>query len=524
MLRAFGLAVLAAVLAAPFALAWGVGHARVDDYLGPHRATITTDFSGDVEIDLGPLGNAYLPSPAAPVGVTITIGGVSGTVAGTSLFSDRTLAAYAVLYADPDEVVTGITERVVQSVIRHTASAELVIMLVVAVWLLRRQLLAPRLVRHISRRRVIMTWAGISVLVIGSVLAPTPIPATPRIPVEVDIAGEQVDLSVDNALLSNLLTRGISGVELLTQRQLAAVHAYVDSATSSLSNQLDRLPAPTAGETMLFGYSDLHCNQAMTTLLERVVAVTNPAVVLSSGDDTVHGTAAERGCITREVGIAGKRPLLVSPGNHDSQVTAQQMQAAGMTVMNGRPVRVPDAGITLLGDTDPEHNIPFSVDRIQVRPETEEQFGQRLLQLADTSPVDVIMVHQPRAAEPIMSAADPPARLVLWGHMHTQRGPYVVRHGDGSWTVGMQQGTAGGVKQPTITSFSTPFSPPLVQADCYFYFRDNATGLITSLQPMHFRTDGTVVISDRIETGRIGDLSRETLDRLRGSTPSATPN
>ncbi len=523
MLRALGLTVLAAVLALPFALAWGVAHARVDDYLGPHRAVITTDFSASVEIDLGPLGNAYLPSPAAPIGVTIAIGGVGGTVAGNSLFSDETLSAYAALYADPEEVITGITERVVQSVIVHTARAELVIMLAVAIWLLRRRLLAPGLVRQISRRRVIMIWAGVSVLVVGSVLAPTPAPPTPRIPVEVNVAGTHLDLSVDNLLLSSLLTRGISGVELLSERQLASVQAYVDTATASLSTQLTRIPKPLAGETMLFGYSDLHCNQAMTTLMERLVAVTDPSVVLSSGDDTVHGTAAERGCITREVGIAGGRPLLVSPGNHDSAVTAQQMSAAGMIVMNGKPVKVAQAGITVLGDTDPEHNIPFSVDRVMTRPETEEQLGQRLVSVATASPVDVIMVHQPAASAPIMATPDLPARLVLWGHMHAQAGPYVVKHADGSWTVGMQQGTAGGVKQPTITSFSTPFSPPLVRADCYFYFRDNATGLITSVQPVHFQTDGTVEIAARIETGRLGEIPTETLERLRGSTPSPTP-
>jgi hypothetical protein len=521
--RAFALTLLAALLALPFALAWGVGHARVEDYLGPHRATLTTDFSGDVEIDLGPLGNVYLPSPAAPIGVHVEVGGVSGTVAGNSLFSNETLSAYAALYADPHEVVAGITERVAQSVIVHTTRAELVLMLAVAAWLLRRRLLAPGLVRQISRRRMIMVWAGVSVLVVGSVLAPTPAPATPRIPVALNLGGTHLDLTVDNVLLSDLLTRGISGVELLSERQAAAVQAYVDTATVNLSKQLSRLPKPAPTETMIFGYSDLHCNQAMTTLLERVVAVSNPALVLSSGDDTVQGTAAERGCITREVAIAGGRPLLDSPGNHDSTVTAQQMEAAGMIVMNGHPVRERKANITVLGDSDPEHNIPFSVDRFLVRPETEEQMGKRLVQVATASPVDVIMVHQPAASAPVLATQNPPARLVLWGHMHAQAGPYVVKHSDGTWTVGMQQGTAGGVKQPTITSFSTPFSPPLVRADCYFFFRDNATGLITAVQPVHFNTDGTVEIADRIETGRLSELPPETRDRLVG-TPSPTPN
>ena len=41
-------------------------------------------------------------------------------------------------------------------------------------------------------------------------------------------------------------------------------------------------------------------------------------------------------------------------------------------------------------------------------------------------PVDAILVHQPHAAAQLMDAPDPPAALVLWGHMHAQVGPTVV--------------------------------------------------------------------------------------------------
>ena len=132
-----------------------------------------------------------------------------------------------------------------------------------------------------------------------------------------------------------------------------------------------------------------------------------------------------------------------------------------------------------------------------------------------------------------MDAPDPPARLVLWGHFHSESGPTVVRHADGSWTVGMQQGTAGGVRQPTFTSFSTPFSPPLISADVYFYFRDTATGLITGVQPVHFRPDASVVIDDRIAhrgpgqpAGRHPDQARRRLaDPTRiAETPRADPS
>ena len=63
----------------------------------------------------------------------------------------------------------------------------------------------------------------------------------------------------------------------------------------------------------------------------------------------------------------------------------------------------------------------------------------------------------------------------------------------------------GGRRTPAdATSFSTPFSPPLISADVYFYFLDSATGLVTAVQPVRFRPDATVVIEDRIATG---DLS-----------------
>jgi hypothetical protein len=107
--------------------------------------------------------------------------------------------------------------------------------------------------------------------------------------------------------------------------------------------------------------------------------------------------------------------------------------------------------------------------------------------------------------------------------MHAAVGPTVVPHADGSWTVGMQEGTAGGVKQPTLASFSTPFSPPLVRADSYVYFPDDATGLVTGVQAVHLEPDGEVVVDARTDTGNVAALPPETRRRLAGETPSPTP-
>ena len=519
--RALAVTLVAAVLALPLAAAWGVGHARVDDYLGPNRVALAADYSGEIEIDLGPLGRAYLPSPYAPVGLRATVGGVgeSGSTLG-SLFSNETLSAYTALYTDPEEAVRGVVERLQRDALERTAVAETVLLVGFALWSLRSRLLAPWVVRRVTRRRTLAVYLGVVSVLVGGILVPAR-PDGPRIPIDLPLPDRSPTISVDSPLLADLLSRGVSGIRILSARQQASVRAWEDDATRSLSAQLDALPRPREGESMAYGFSDLHCNQATTELMARLAAVTEPSVVLDSGDDTVNGTAAERGCIRREVGIPGGRPFVVATGNHDSDVTEAQLRSAGATVLDGATVEA--AGWDVLGDDDPERQVPFSVERTLDRPEDEAQLGQRITSVARSRPVDAILLHQPTAAQQVMEADDPPARLVLWGHMHAQVGPTVVTHADGTWTVGMQQGTSGGVKQPTLASFSTPFSPPLVRADSYFYFRDDATGLVTGVQAVHLEPDGEVVIDPRTDTGDLAAVPEETRRRLTGASPSPTP-
>ena len=518
--KAFLLTMLAALAAAPLAAVWAISHARVDDYLGPHRVSFASNFNGEVELDLGPIGNAYLASPARPIGLTITVGGV-GTAAESvsSLLSEQTLTAYTSLYTEPGEAISGIVERLAQDAVRKGLEAEAVLLLGVAMWRLRRYLVPPWILSRVTPLRAAAVYLTVVALVVGSILVPQK-PEDPRYPVAIADGSRFAPLTVDSVLLADVLDRGIKGIRLLSSRQQQAVKTYTDTADLSLSNQLDLLPRPSSNESMILGFSDLHCNQAMTELIARLVRVARPSLILSSGDDTVNGTAAERGCIRREARISNGVPFVVATGNHDSDVTEAQMRNSGMTVLDGQVVE--SAGLAVLGDDDPEHNVPFSVERTKDRPESEEDMAARLVAVADNKQSDVLLVHQPAAAGVIMDTPNLPVRLVLWGHYHAESGPQVIMHDDGSWTVGMQEGTAGGVRQPTFSSFSTPFSPPLISADVYFYFRDNATGLITAVQPVHFRPDGKVVIEDRIPTGDLSRLPADTREKLGAASAMPT--
>jgi len=171
--KALALTLLAALAAAPLAVVWGISHAQVDDYLGPHRVNFASNFSGEVEVNLGPIGNAYLASHVRPIGLTITVGGVGSASENlNSLFSEQTLAAYTSLYTDPTEAIAGILERLAHDAVREGLKAEAVLLLGVAVWRLRRQLLSPRIVSWVTTRRALVIYLTVVALIVGSIFVP----------------------------------------------------------------------------------------------------------------------------------------------------------------------------------------------------------------------------------------------------------------------------------------------------------------------------------------------------------------
>lgn len=513
---------VSALLAAPLAIAWGVGRAQVDDYLGANQVSISVDYTSETRIDLGPLGNAYLPLDYGPVGLTITVQGIRQPTTG-SILSQDTLQSYLVLYNSPREVIVGIRDSLVVDAVQKAVVAELLLVLIMIGWTQRKHFLSERLVRMSRAQQGVLAYVVLIVVVGAVAIAPPAKEPSPRYGVPVAEGTPLEGMTVDSSLLADLIDRGVKGVRAMAERQNDAIDDYVTEASGNLIDQSADLPAPEAGEDMLLGMSDLHCSMAMTRVWTQVVNLTGPSQLFSSGDDTMNGTASEQPCATAQRAIAGDRPFVDIGGNHDTAVTERQMKAVGMTVLNGKVLDVD--GTRYLGDDDPDYNPPLSMERIRERPETQVEMAERLMKIATGRNVDILLVHQPNAARVITQSPNPPAKLIAWGHMHTQVGPQVITHEDGSWTVTLQMGTAGGVAAPTITSFSTPFSPPRKSADGYFFFRDRATGLITGVQPIHFLPDGSLIIEDRIPTGDLSALPPETRTRLGGAEASepATP-
>lgn len=523
LLRGVLTVVISAALAAPMAAIWGLGRTHITEYLGPNRTSIKVDYSGETRVDLGPLGNAYLPMSYGPVGLSITVKGFSAADGGDSLVSKQALESYLNLYKQPREAMSGIQQRLTHDAVRRAIPAEAVLVVVMLGWTQRKRFLSPRLAEMSRGRHAVLAYLAVVTITSSVVVAPTHTHEQPaRYPVTA-AKGTRLDgLTVDSLLLDKLIDRGSKGLSKLSHRQDEAVKAYVHTAKKSLKKHSGRLAKPKENEQRIFGFSDLHCNIAMSKIWTQLVKKTDPDVAFDTGDDTDNGSAVERTCITRASKMIGDRPLVVAMGNHDSnKTTGDQWRSTDAKLLDGNVTEAND--VRFLGDADPEHNPPFSIDRIHERDETEAEMGHRMVKTARGRDVDVIMAHQPRATAPVIKTKNPPAKLVAWGHLHEEKGPKVIHHDDGSWTVAMQMGTAGGKANPMITAISTPFSAPRKSADSYFYFRDKATGLITGVQPVHAGTDGKVHIEHRIDTGdltKLPDKTRKRLDGGGGSSPS----
>jgi predicted phosphodiesterase len=188
--------------------------------------------------------------------------------------------------------------------------------------------------------------------------------------------------------------------------------------------------APAGAARRLTLASDLHSNLLALPTLERAVA---GGPLFFAGDLTTNGSPFEI-ALTRRVARIGSRLVFVT-GNHDSDVLARRLAAAGAVVLTERGRLRADgsrgavvarvAGLRVAGYSDPD--VRRRADGYRDRYVDDRDGADRRRRFADwlrplIGKVDVVMVHQPaltRDAVAELRADPPPAPLVLLtGHTH----------------------------------------------------------------------------------------------------------
>ncbi|GAA5156176.1 hypothetical protein GCM10023340_43310 [Nocardioides marinquilinus] len=573
--------VLAGVVGLPLAFSWAVTHTTVETQVGTSPTTLTLSTQGASQVRLGIAGTVYVPTAAGPfgaVGMIATVDGPGDPGAGDGDLANyvrpEMLELYAGLFHDPQAAIdeyVGLVE------------AELRYQLLVAIAVVAGlgglglyalvEVLPVRWSREGRRDVARLGLAVVLVLSMTTGLAWVQLrgSAGGRGPTSGGYALSALDgtlaagATTDSPVLRLLLGGAIDKAGVLVKRQEARDREYRDLAEAGLTAQADAMTGPREGELAVMMQSDMHCNTTMIRLQRQVVSMLDrayggeddedavPSLLAVSGDLTTNGTAAEGTCIRDEADIAGRAPVVAIGGNHETDVSLDQMADAGMTVLDGEVDEV--GGVRVLGDTDPSRTELFGGSTLR-GDESQDGQGERLRQEAedagDDQP-DLVMVHEAYAAQAFLDVEsvddlltdpppapaeattpvadgddgvpDVPASAVFYGHWHRSLPPRVVWNSDGTWTLVMELDTSGGaVDTPTITNFSTPWSRPQQEASFPVVFLDEDSRLVTGYQLYRFDTDGTVTVEPRVDVGAPPEDTDDTEDAgdADGAVPAVT--
>ena len=210
----------------------------------------------------------------------------------------------------------------------------------------------------------------------------------------------------------------------------------------------------TENDVRVLHVSDIHLNPNVWPVLRSVVKQYDIDVIVDTGDIADHGTSLENGLLTPIESLGA--PYVYVRGNHDSSSTAAAIaEMDNTTVLDGDVTEV--AGLTIAGTADPR----FTPDKTtQPSSAAVVESGAALAEVISRSPepVDLALVHDPGAAEPLAGAVP----LVLAGHVH-EREERELAEG----TTLLVQGSTGGAglralegEEPTPLMFSVLYFDP----------------------------------------------------------------
>lgn len=538
----------AGILGLPLSFSWAITHTEVTEKIGTSPTTFTLSTQGHSEVRLGIAGTVYIPDSRGPLGVVATVDGPGDPGAGDGDLANyvrpEMLELYAGLFHDPGAAVDEYVE-LVEAELRHQLLVSgMTVALVGGLGLFALlELLPVRFIRHRRRDTVRVGLAAVLVLGMTSGLGWEQLRGSEggRGPTDGTYALTALDgtlaagATTSSPVVRALLNGAIGKAQTLVDRQESGERAYRAVAEANLDEQSELMLGPDDGELSVMMQSDMHCSTSMIRLQRRVFSMLSeagsaPSVLAITGDLTTNGTAAEGGCIADEAAIAGGQdgaPVAAIGGNHESEVSQEQMRDAGMKVLDGSVEEI--GGVRLLGDSDPSRTELFGASTPR-GDESQEGQGQRLRQVAsdeDDRP-DLVLVHEAYAAQAFLDVEsvnsvmlapavslteapedpdsdgvpDVPAGAVFYGHWHRDLPPRVLWNSDGSWTVLMELDTTGGaIDTPTINNFSTPWSRPQQEASFPVLFLDEDSRMITGYQVYRFDTDGSVTVDARVDVG-----------------------
>ena len=460
----------------------GAATATASSPVGPHEAQWSTTLDSTLSLDMGPLGQVSLDSPAGILGVRVELeevpgeadpAAVSESALGEALSSDG--AAYLSLVTHPELTIERGLRALVDDALRRAGLLESIMLCLVAAGrLATRGRLRDAVRAGLSRpaaSSLLTATAAVTVVallvpslrsepVTGNrleVLAGTPLErarVSGRIGDVVQAYGGRVSAFLDDntafytAAQANLRAAWEASQTIDGTTDVTAADGAVDtdrvardaqdaaSAEASSTVTDSSSNAPTArfggrqGSITAVMTTDLHCNLdviAFSGLLDELAGAT---VHMDDGDLTMTGSDPEQICVDAlDDAVPDGVARVATIGNHDSGSTAERLRTIGWTVTDGTVENV--GGLRVLGDVDPERSPAGRT--FQRGEENATDIGMRLAGAScdaarKGNEADVVLIHRPDTFGPLVD--DGCAPLLVAGHVHEERGMSTTRGGN----------------------------------------------------------------------------------------------
>jgi len=451
--------------------------------LGPHRAEATLTFDAAATLDFGAPGAIIKPLEASgPLGARLEIKEIpvgQEDLAGAD-FTSEDAEEYARLFANYKTDVEGIRSALLAKTAKGSAVGAIGILgLYGLLGRRRRDELADK-GREISATRSFRT--AVAVGIIASTFAPNTVSSA-------STGGVAVSEAFDGTILEGAQIKGkilqvlINKYGTQVLEYIEANDAFYDEVRTNLLREADRsygILRPSEDEDVLLFYSDLHCNIGMASIINETAKIIRPRLIVSGGDDTMSGTELEEQCLRPLLRNLRETKAVVSPGNHDSNITEQQFISHGFRVLDGEVEAVD--GYSILGDDDPRRSV-FGQEIRQERGETIDEMNGRLAGQACRDYSDILVVHDPLAGEGALLAGC--TNLVLSGHSHREAVTTTDSYGRQAPQIVAESAGGAEREKPTLGPLQT-------EARIYLVRLDKGTRRPTAMQAVLFGTDARV--------------------------------
>lgn len=195
-------------------------------------------------------------------------------------------------------------------------------------------------------------------------------------------------------------------------------------------------------------FSDLHCNPGMPQVMTTIAKQFGIKTAIDTGDTTMSGTVYENLCVSNMMDAFTDAGITIvhSPGNHDSDITEDQMRSAGAHVLDGTTIRT--GGLSVLGVRDP-YASRAGKDTVYTSPESIEEIAEQLRKVScDSEDPLVLAVHNNELAKAAMEES-----CFIWGTYGHTHNPIIqtVEDAEGEMRPLINSGTAGGAAENMVT-------------------------------------------------------------------------